>query len=526
MTDYPSFPENNGSVKKLVKPSVAGMSLALRLGKLPPQAIELEEAVLGALLLERNSFEEVVDVLTSESFYKDEHKLIFSAIAALQKKGEPVDIMTVTAQLRTEGKLEFVGGAYYVSELTNRIGSAANVEYHARLVQQKFIMREIIRVGSHAQEDAYEETMDVFDLLERNILELSLLNESVYKGGETLYSDALKELEKKAAKLKATEGMVSGVPTGFTDVDTTFGGFMPGNFYVIAARPAMGKTSLIAKMAKNQARAGIPTAVFSIEMSLEQFVGRMVAEDALVNSAKISQNRTTLDEDDLITAARKKDEHIPLYIDDTANLSFVEFRIKARKFKRLYGIKAIYIDYLQLMSAGLAVKTGNREQEISYISRNLKALAKELDIPVIALAQLSRTVEQRTDKRPILSDLRESGSIEQDADAVIFIYRAEYYGLLEDEEGRPTAGVAEVIVRKNRFGATGEVPLRFIGKYSSFTDLSDYPLERAVDDANRQRELREGPAIWNRSSSPDDHKEWTSLGTRPVEPEEDDAPPY
>jgi replicative DNA helicase len=519
-----------GHLKKLVKPSVAGMSLAARLGKLPPQAIELEEAVLGALMLERDAFEEVIDVLTSESFYKDEHKLIFDAIYKLFQKSESIDILTVTNQLRSTGKLEFVGGSYYLAELTNRIGSAANIEHHSRIIQQKFILRRIIEISSHAQENAYEETTDVFDLLEKNIADLSRINESVYRSNEMLYAAAIQEVQDDARRVKENNGEVIGIPSGFKDIDERLGGFMPGNFYILAARPAMGKSSLVAKMAKNQARAGLPVAVFSLEMTTKQFVGRMVSEDALVNSAIIAQNRTSYEEDECIEIAKKKDAHIPLYIDDTSSLTLTEFRIKARKLKRLYGIRALYLDYLQLMTVGLAIaKPGNREQEISTISRNLKALAKELDIPIIALAQLSRSVEQRGGaKRPILSDLRESGSLEQDSDGVMFIYRAEYYGLTEDEEGRPTAGIAEVLISKNRFGATGDIPIRFIAKYSTFRDIGDYTgsIAQAGDDVNRQRELREGPAIWNRSSSPDDHKEWTLLGTRPVEPEEDDGPPY
>jgi replicative DNA helicase len=453
------------------------MSLASRLGKLPPQAIELEEAVLGALMLERDAISTVIEILESESFYKDEHKLIYGAIRSLFEKSQPIDILTVTNELRTQGKLEFVGGAYYISELTNRIGSAANVEYHARIIAQKYILRKLIEVSSHIQEDAYEETTDVFDLLDTAERELFSITEknlrSSYESMGNLISQAITQIEEIR---NTTEGL-SGIPSGFSDLDRMTSGFQRSDLIILAARPGMGKTSFVMSLARNAAvDFKKPVAVFSLEMSSIQLVLRLISSEAEIDSSKLKNGQLEEHEWHQLHAKIAKLSEAGIYIDDTPALNVFELRAKCRRMKAQYGIEMIIIDYLQLMAGNKEGKQSmNREQEISTISRSLKGLAKELNIPVIALSQLSRQVEQRGGaKRPILSDLRESGSIEQDADQVMFIYRPEYYGLTEDEEGRPVAGIAEIIIAKNRHGATDTVPLRFTGKYARFSDLATF----------------------------------------------------
>jgi replicative DNA helicase len=466
-----------GNLKKLVKPSVAGMSLATRLGKLPPQAIELEEAVLGALMLERDAISIVIEILEAESFYKDEHKLIYGAIRSLFEKSQPIDILTVTNELRAQGKLEFIGGAYYISELTNRIGSAANVEYHARIIAQKYILRKLIEVSSGIQEDAYDEMTDVFDLLDKAERELFSITEknlrSSYESMGNLISQAITQIEEIR---NTTEGL-SGIPSGFSDLDRLTSGFQRSDLVIIAARPGMGKTSFVMSLARNAAvDFKKPVAIFSLEMSSVQLVLRLISSEAEIDASKLKNGQLEEHEWHQLHAKIAKLSEAGIYIDDTPALNVFELRAKCRRLKAQYGIEMVIIDYLQLMAGNKEGKQSmNREQEISTISRSLKGLAKELNIPVIALSQLSRQVEQRGGaKRPILSDLRESGSIEQDADQVMFIYRPEYYGLTEDEEGRPVAGIAEIIVAKNRHGATDTIPLRFVGKFARFADLADF----------------------------------------------------
>lgn len=447
------------------------------LGKIPPQAVDIEQVVLGALMLERDAISVVLEILEPDSFYKDEHKEIYSAIRKLFEQSQPIDILTVTNQLRSEGKLEFVGGAYYISELTNRVGSAANIEYHARIVAQKYIMRKLIEISSQIQKDAFDETTDVFDLLDRAEKELFSITEnnlrSTYANMGQLISQALTQIEDIANN---TEGL-SGVPTGYTELDRITSGFQKSDLIIVAARPGMGKTSFVMSVARNAAvDFKKPVAVFSLEMSSVQLVLRLISAEAEIPSDKLKNGKLAQHEWHQLHNRINKLSQAGVYIDDTAALNVFELRAKCRRLKAQYDIQMIIIDYLQLMVAGREGKSNtNREQEISTISRSLKSLAKELNVPVIALSQLSRQVEQRGGtKKPILSDLRESGSIEQDADQVIFIYRPEYYGITEDEEGRPVTGLAEIIIAKNRHGATDSVYLRFIDKFARFADLNDY----------------------------------------------------
>ncbi len=458
-----------------IKPRRIGLSdLAEQLGKLPPQAVEIEEAVLGALMLERDALTNVIEILKPQSFYKDSNKTIFEAIVQLFNNSEPVDIKTVVHQLRKNGQLELVGGAYYVSELTTKVNSAANIEYHARIIAEQSIKRELIRISSEIQSDAYEDTMDVFKLLDKAEQSLFDISESHirknYDKMSTLLHQAIEEIEKK----KDRKDGLTGVPSGFTALDRVTSGWQPSDLVIIAARPGMGKTAFVVSAMRNAAvDHKKPVAIFSLEMSSIQLVNRLISAEAELESDKIKRGDMADYEWEQLLHKTSRLSDAPIFIDDTPALSILELRAKSRRLVAQHGVSLIIIDYLQLMS-GDASKSGggNREQEIASISRALKGIAKELNIPVIALSQLSRAVETRGgDKRPQLSDLRESGSIEQDADMVMFLYRPEYYGMTQDENGMPLNGVGEVIIAKHRNGKLEDVRLKFIGKFTKFEDL-------------------------------------------------------
>ncbi len=444
------------------------------LGKLPPQAIDLEEAVLGALMLEKDALSSVIDILKAEVFYKDSHQKIFQAIRLLFEKSSPVDILTVTAQLRQQGELEMIGGAYYITELTNRVASAANIEYHSRIIIQKFIQRELIRISTDVIQSAYEDTSDVLDLLdkaEKNLFDIAQNNlRRDSRKMDDLMHEALKEIE----SLKDKKDGLTGIASGFTELDRMTSGWQKSDLVIIAARPAMGKTAFVLSCARNAAvDFNKPVVVFSLEMSSVQLVNRLISGESEIEQEKIRKGNMEEWEWQQIHSKIGRLEQAPLIIDDTPALNIFEFRAKCRRLKSQHDIQLIIIDYLQLMHGKADGKGGNREQEIGSISRALKSVAKELNVPVIALSQLSRAVENRPggSKRPMLSDLRESGSIEQDADMVLFLYRPEYYGLDVDEDNNPTQGVGEVIIAKHRNGETGRVRLKFVGKYVKFTDL-------------------------------------------------------
>lgn len=466
--------DNQNKTRKRIITNTSGVPVN-EIGKLQPQAIELEEAVLGAMLLEKEALSTVIDILSPESFYKEQNGKVFAAIVNLFNRSEPVDILTVTQELKKTGELEFVGGSYYVSALTNRIASSANIEFHARIVAQKYLQRELIRIGTETIKTAYEESTDVFELLDnttKNIFEI--LDSNVRKQHDkmsTLIARAIEEIESAANQ---TDGLL-GVPSGFTALDRITGGWQKSDLLILAARPGMGKTAFVVTMAKNAAvDFNKPVAIFSLEMSSIQLVKRLISSETELAQDKILKGNLENHEFVQLNERIKKLATAPLFIDDTPALSIFELRAKARRLKENQKVELIIIDYLQLMSGGPDGK-GNREQEISQISRGLKSLSKELEIPIIALSQLSRQVENRPggSKRPQLSDLRESGAIEQDADMVMFIYRPEYYGLEVDENNEPTRGRAEIIIAKNRHGALETVKLRFIGQYAKFADL-DY----------------------------------------------------
>ncbi|RDC64161.1 replicative DNA helicase [Adhaeribacter pallidiroseus] len=449
-------------------------SITVGLGKVPPQSLDLEEAVLGALMLEKDALTTVIDILKPQSFYKDAHQKIFKAILALFDKSEPIDILTVTQQLREDGELEFVGGPYYIMNLTTRINSAANVEFHARIITENSIKRDLISISSEVEKRAFEDTTDVFDLLdyaEKSLFEVSEANiRKNFDDMRSLMHKAIKELEEKKNQ---KEGL-TGVPSGFTALDRVTSGWQPSDLVILAARPAMGKTAFVVSAMRNAAvDFRKPVAIFSLEMSSLQLVNRLISAEAELEGEKIKKGNLADYEWAQLNHKISRLSEAPIFIDDTPGLSIRELRTKCRRLKAQHDIQMIIIDYLQLMTGNEGKGGGgNREQEIASISRALKMLAKELSVPVIALSQLSRAVETRGgDKKPQLSDLRESGSIEQDADMVIFLYRPEYYGITEDETGNPTQGVGEVIIAKHRNGSIGSVNLKFIGKFTKFGDL-------------------------------------------------------
>lgn len=445
-------------------------------GKIPPQALELEEAVLGAMMLESNRLAEVIEVLKPEAFYKESHQIIFTSIMRLFGQNEPVDILTVTEDLRKSGELDAAGGPYFITMLTNRIASTANIEFHARIILQKFIQRELIRVSSEIIKDAYEDTTDVFDLLDKAENGLFSISEgSIGKSVmsmQAIIADAIKEISAG----RNQEGKLRGVGSGFTELDRITSGWQKSDLIIIASRPGMGKTAFALTMARNAAiDFQKPIAVFSLEMSSVQLVTRLMSSETEIPQEKLRKGTMEDHEWAQLNARITPLIEAPLYIDDTAALSIFDLRAKCRRLKAHHDIQMIIVDYLQLMQGNQDTR-GNREQEISSISRALKSLAKELDVPVIALSQLSRASEKRSAAaKPILSDLRESGSIEQDADMVLFIYRPEYYKIDVDEHGDSTSGTADIIIAKNRNGPLKDVRVRFVSKYAKFVDAEmDY----------------------------------------------------
>ncbi|MCO6358193.1 replicative DNA helicase [Roseivirga pacifica] len=444
------------------------------LGKVPPQAVDLEEAVLGAIMLEKGAIGKVEDVLTQESFYKDDHSKIFEAIQELNQKSEPIDILTVTHKLRELGTLESCGGPYAVTQLTDKVSSAANLEYHSRIIQEHAMKRQVIALSNEVANSAYEDGQDVFELLDRLGEGLSALMNSTSNKEPRVAKAVLSELFEDIQRRNNQSGEVTGVPSSIQAVDSVTSGWQASDLIIIAARPAMGKTAFALTAAKNASiMHGVPTLIFSLEMSAMQLIGRLASSESRVNGEKVQRGKLLDYEFTSVVNHTGKLAKAPLWIDDTPGITPLELRAKARRLKQKHGIQLIVVDYLQLMSGDRKNKYGpnNREQEISTISRSLKHLAKELNVPVIALSQLSRAVESRGgDKRPQLSDLRESGSIEQDADMVGFLYRPEYYGYKEDELGNSLKGYAELLIKKHRNGSLGSVDMLFEGWITKFSD--------------------------------------------------------
>jgi len=434
-------------------------------------------------MLERDAFLSVIDILEPESFYKESHQVIFDVARILSRQEKPIDLLTVTEELRKQGKLEAIGGASYIAQLTSRVGSAAHLEYHARIVAQKYIQRELIRVSSDIQERAFDEGTDVDDLLDYSERELLNIAEGHIKKETIKLNNLLKTALEQIEEAGKREDSLSGVPSGYTKLDRLTSGWQKSDLVIVAARPSMGKTAFVLSMARNMAiEHSRPVAFFSLEMSSIQLVNRLIIGETQLSSDKIRTGRLENYEWEQLEYKIKDLESAPIYVDDTPAISIFEFRAKCRRLKQKYDIQAVVIDYLQLMTG--SKDSGSREQEVSNISRSLKSIAKELDIPIIALSQLNRSVEMRSgNKRPQLSDLRESGAIEQDADLVIFIHRPEYYGLDADEEGNSLKGIAEIIVAKHRNGPVGDIHLKFIREYAKFVDLDDH-LAYLEDDEN------------------------------------------
>src|SRR5690554_699473 len=457
--------------------------ISLEKDKIQPQAIDLEEAVLGAMMIDKKGIDEVIDILSPECFYKEAHQYIFEAINQLFKDGQPIDLLTVSAQLKKNAKLDLAGGDFYLIQLTQKVSSSAHIEFHSRIILQKYIQRSLIRISSEIIEDCFDETTDVFDLLDKSEAKFYEVTQgNIKKSSETAQSLVI-QAKKRIEEIANKEGL-SGIPTGFTKLDELTSGWQPSDLIIIAARPGMGKTAFVLSMARNMTIDYQQTvAIFSLEMSSVQLITRLISSETGLSSEKLRTGKLEKHEWEQLNTKVKDLEKAPLYIDDTPSLSIFDLRAKARRLASQHGIKLIIIDYLQLMTAGGSGKGGgNREQEISTISRNLKALAKELNIPVIALSQLSRAVETRGgSKRPLLSDLRESGAIEQDADIVSFIYRPEYYKIDEwdDDDHTPTAGQAEFIVAKHRNGGLDEIRLKFIGSLGKFENLETDELPTA-----------------------------------------------
>ncbi len=450
---------------------------SLQKGKLPPQAVDLEEVVLGAMMIDKKGVDEVIDILQPEAFYKESHQLIFNSIISLFEKQEPIDIKTVSFQLKKDGNLNTVGGDYYLIELSQKVSSSAHIEFHSRIILQKFIQRKLISISNEIIEDSYDETSDVFDLLDKAESRIYDISQRNLKKNTQSAEDLVLAAKKKIEEISKKEGL-SGIASGFGEIDRLTSGWQPSDLIIVAARPGMGKTAFTLSMARNiSVENNIPVAFFSLEMSAIQLITRLISSETGLNSEKLRTGKLEKFEWELLNVKVTNLENAPLYIDDTPSLSIFELRAKARRLSSQFGIKLIVVDYLQLMTLGSSQKSGNREQEISTISRNLKALAKELDIPIIALSQLSRAVELRGGtKRPILSDLRESGAIEQDADIVSFLYRPEYYKIDEwdDEERSPALGQAEFIVAKHRNGGLSSIKLKFINSLGKFENLSAF----------------------------------------------------
>ena len=449
--------------------------LSEHLGKLPPQAVEMEEAILGAMMLERDAVDTVLGIIQPKCMYRDANQEVFQAIVDLYQEGEPIDLKTVVHQLRKVGKLELIGSAHYVAELTTKVNSAGNIEYHSRVVYEEYMKREVIRICAEYQKQAYENTSDVFKMISSMSAAIeevdNVTGDIIHVGSARYITDAIEEVS-ELKKLRE-ENKTIGTPTGFMHMDRKTGGLHSADLIIIGGRPGMGKTALMTSLAYSIAiDFKIPTLIFSLEMRTLELVFRMFSASAGVDVTKFRNGKfSDVDMEKIMTVAGPKMTNSPLYIDDSPSMSIIQLKSKVRKEVKQHGIKVVMVDYLQLLDGKGTER--NREQEIATISRELKQIAKAVGIPVIALSQLSRATESRgSSKRPQLSDLRESGSIEQDADVVMFTYRPEYYGIktvdIEGEGEQPAHQIGEVIYAKNRHGGTGSVFLRFLGFYTKW----------------------------------------------------------
>ncbi len=442
-------------------------------GRVPPQAVDVEMAVLGAMLIEKEAIAKAVEVLDETAFYKPAHQQIFSAMVGLFERSEPVDLITLVEELRRRGQLEKTGGEYYLTELTTKVTSAANIEFHAHIVLEKALMRQLISSSSQVINRAYSETEDALDLLDEAEQQVFQISEQRMKKTFVSMNTAVHSTMELLESIHGKHSGITGVPGGFTELDNLTGGFQKSDMIIVAGRPSQGKTAFVLSLARNASVVhNIPIGFFSLEMSTQQLVMRLICAEARVDAHSVRTGRLPEDEWRKLSTSVGRLYKAKIFIDDTPALGILEVRAKARRLKAEHNVGMIVIDYLQLMQGPKNAQS--REQEISTISRSLKALAKELGIPVIALSQLNRAVEARGDKRPLLADLRESGAIEQDADVVIFVHRPEMYGIEKDEDGNSTAGMAELIIGKQRNGPTGSVRLAFIKNYARFENLTRF----------------------------------------------------
>ncbi|MCH4147523.1 MAG: replicative DNA helicase [Prevotella sp.] len=442
-------------------------------GHLQPQALDVEKLVLGALMIDNDAFSMISEIIRPETFYEPRNQKVYQAIQTLNLEEHPVDITTVTEELKHEGTLEDVGGPVYILELSHNVASSAHIEYHAKILAQKFLARQLISYASRIETSAFDDTIDVEDLMQTAEGELFELSQKNMRQDYTQIDPVIKEAMTILQNASANSDGLTGIASGFTKLDDITSGWQNSDLVIIAGRPAMGKTSFALSIAKNIAiNDRIPTAFFSLEMNNVQLVNRLISNTCEIPGNKILNGQLTPDEWERLDKNLSKLTGAPIYIDDTPALSVFELRTKARRLVREKGVKIIMIDYLQLMNAS-GTHFGNRQEEVSTISRSLKGLAKELNIPILALSQLNRTVENREGpegKRPQLSDLRESGAIEQDADMVILVHRPEYYKIYDDGNGHDVRGMAQIIIAKHRKGATGDVLLSFKGEFTRFAN--------------------------------------------------------
>ena len=443
--------------------------------KVPPQNLEAEQSVLGGILLENEAISKVLETLLPDDFYRESHRKIFNSMIELFEKNEPIDLITLTNQLKSKGHLDGVGGSAYLSSLVDSIPTAANITYYARIVKEKSVLRRLITTATEIVTRGYGDEDDVWDLLDEAEKSIFQIGESQIRPSFFKMKSILQESFKTIEKLYESKEIVTGVPSGFNDIDKLTSGFQASDLIIIAGRPSMGKTAFCLNIAQHvSVEKNIPVAFFSLEMSKEQLVMRMLCSEAQVDAHRVRGGFLGETDWPKLTRAAGTLSEAPIFIDDTPALSVLEMRAKSRRIMAEHKLGLVIVDYLQLMRGrGLSTRgraaSESREQEISDISRSLKALAKELQIPVIALSQLNRRVEERTNKRPQLADLRESGAIEQDADLIGFIYRDEVYNKGDDN---PNKGIAEVIIGKQRNGPVGDVKLAFIDKYASFQNLA------------------------------------------------------
>lgn len=442
-------------------------------GRVPPQAVDVEMAVLGAMLLEKEAIAKAVEVLDETAFYKPGHQQIFAAMIGLFERSEPVDLITLMDELRRRGQLEKIGGEVYLTELTTKITSSANIEFHAHIVLEKALMRQLISSSSEVINRAYHETEDALDLLDQAEQRIFQISEQRMKKSFVSMNTAVHSTMELLESIHGKHSGITGVPSGFAELDNVTGGFQKSDMVIVAGRPSQGKTALVLSIARNASVLhNVPIGFFSLEMSTQQLVMRLICAEARVDAHSVRTGRLPEDEWRKLSTSVGRLYKAKIFIDDTPALGILELRAKARRLKAEHNIGLVVVDYLQLMQGPRNVQS--REQEISTISRSLKALAKELSIPVLALSQLNRAVEARGDKRPMLADLRESGAIEQDADVVLFVHRPEMYGIDKDEGGNSTEGTSEIIVGKQRNGPTGSVRLAFVKQYARFENLTRF----------------------------------------------------